>query len=271
MLRVALVIFCLIPRILLAREGAADAGAPAGIVDLRIILSVDASGSIDPRELRLQLGGLAAAVRAPEVQDAVRAGPSGAILAAMLIWSDASYPKYRTGWLRLSDPASFEAFAREIESYRVLAPGVPALGGGGTNIGDALAYALNMLDAEPTRAVRDVIDVSGDGPETEPWVKGAMRLPQARALARARGVTVNGLAIENEVANLRLYYEKALITGPGAFVEVARGFDDYREAMVRKLLRELQDSSLDAVELRNRGRGGGSSGKAEPAGPSRPG
>ena len=240
MKRAAILFLLLLPFPLAAQEA----------VDVKIILSVDASGSIDPRELRLQLGGLAAAVRAPEVQKAVRAGPHGAVLAAMLIWSDASYPKYKTGWVRLADSASFEALAREIESYRVLAPGVPALGGGGTNIGDALVYALDMLAGEPTKATRRVIDVSGDGPETRPWVKGAVLLPTARALAAARGVTVNALAIENEVPNLRLYYQQALITGPGAFVEVARGFDDYREAMIRKLLRELQERSRDAVQLR---------------------
>ena len=243
MLRAAVLVLLVSARALLAQGGP---------VDLRIVLSVDASGSIDPRELNLQLGGLAAALRAPEVQQAVRAGPRGAVLAAMLIWSDASYPRYRTGWVRLSGPDSFAVLASEIESYRSLAPGVPALGGGGTNIGDALVYALDMLAAEPTEAERDVIDISGDGPETTPWVRGAVLLPTARALAEARGVTVNALAIENEVPNLRLYYEQALITGPGAFVEVARGFDDYRAAMIRKLLRELGAGSRDAVELRQR-------------------
>ncbi|MEO0362366.1 MAG: DUF1194 domain-containing protein, partial [Pseudomonadota bacterium] len=44
------------------------------------------------------------------------------------------------------------------------------------------------------------------------------------------------------------FYEKEVIGGPGAFVEVAESFTDYAEAIRLKLLRELAPSLSMAVE-----------------------
>jgi len=96
-----------------------------------------------------------------------------------------------------------------------------------------------MLEENSVPASRLVIDVSGDGPESKPWVKGAVELPQARALAAAKGITVNGLAIETDIAGLHLWYEANLITGAGSFVMQAADFQDYQQAIIKKLLREL--------------------------------
>ena len=230
-MRVLLSLICL----LLANISVAQPAA----VDVKLIISVDASGSVDPTEFRLQIGGIAAALRDVSVQTAVQRGPHGRILAAVLIWSDAAYPKYPTDWFELQTAASFETFAREVEKFTITAPGVPAIGGGGTNIGDGLLYAINMLADNPVPATRQVIDVSGDGPESRPWFKGAVELPEARALAAARGITVNGLAIETDIAGLHLWYEANLITGTGSFVERADDFQDYQRAIIKKLLREL--------------------------------
>ena len=40
------------------------------------------------------------------------------------------------------------------------------------------------------------------------------------------------------------YFKAEVIRGPGAFVEAAVGFDDFEEAMIRKLLRETRGLSL---------------------------
>jgi len=217
-------------------------------VDVKIVISVDASGSIDPDEFRLQIDGIVAALRDGSVQKAVQAGPRGRSLAAVLIWSDAAYPKYPTKWFELHTADSFEAFAAEVEKFKISAPGVPAIGGGGTNIGDGLIYAINMLSENTTPAVRQVIDVSGDGPESKPWVKDAIELPAARALAARRGITVNGLAIETDLVGLHLWYEANLITGQGSFVEVATDFADYRRAMIKKLLREFSAAPVAGLQ-----------------------
>ncbi len=45
-------------------------------------------------------------------------------------------------------------------------------------------------------------------------------------------------AIDRTVAELSAHYRAEVIHGPGAFVEVARGYKDFEAAMRRKLLRE---------------------------------
>jgi hypothetical protein len=88
-------------------------------------------------------------------------------------------------------------------------------------------------------APRRVIDVSGDGRET-PAREYVVLLPQARAMALAHGIVVNGLAISNAEEDLAAYYRSDLQAGPGSFVMEARDYADFAEAMRRKLLREIE-------------------------------
>ena len=48
----------------------------------------------------------------------------------------------------------------------------------------------------------------------------------------------------DDTAGLASYFRAFVILGPGAFVETALGFADYEDAMVRKLLRELEGVSV---------------------------
>ena len=67
------------------------------------------------------------------------------------------------------------------------------------------------------------------------------------------GLRINALVIVDdqagaqETGELPAYFESQIIQGPGAFVEVARGFEDYDRAMRRKLLRELATQPLGAL------------------------
>ena len=74
---------------------------------------------------------------------------------------------------------------------------------------------------------------------------------QVRAEGGVAGLRINGLAIAEklignttsrgvEASELSAYFRARVIQGPDAFVEVALGFDDYAEAMRRKLLKELK-------------------------------
>ena len=40
------------------------------------------------------------------------------------------------------------------------------------------------------------------------------------------------------------HYRTEVIAGPGAFVEIAEGFDDYPRAILRKLLREIDQPMI---------------------------
>ena len=220
-------------------------------VDIEIVLAVDASGSVDRDELKLQLKGIAEAFRDPEIQRAISKGALQQIAVSMLIWSDAAYSKHPTKWHFINSPSSAEIFAAKVEKFSnrhgALAA-LAAIGGGGTGLGDGLVYALNMLENNGIKAIRQVVDVSGDGYESVPWNKGAKMLPEARALAEQMAVTVNGLAIEIDLPNLSGYYREYVIVGVGSFVEPATNFKDFARAIKKKLLRELSPLKLSSAD-----------------------
>jgi len=226
----------------------ASAAAAEIEVDVELVIAVDASGSIGKAELQLQLDGIAAALRDPIVQQAVSLGLNRQVMVAMLIWSDAGFPKHTTTWHLLRAPASFEALAREVEAIRETISMFSVLGGGGTNIGHALAYAIGMIENNNARAPRRVVDISGDGPESRPWLEGAILLPEARKIAALQNITVNGLAIETDIPGLSDWFRRNLIVGAGSFVMTARDFLDFKYAIRRKLLRELSPALLGALE-----------------------
>ncbi|MCR9220558.1 MAG: DUF1194 domain-containing protein [Alphaproteobacteria bacterium] len=211
---------------------AAGPAAAQERVDLELVLAVDASYSIDNREFRLQMDGIAAAFRDPEVQAAIASGPIGAIAVALVVWAEPTIPKDPGPWMALRGPADAEAFAASVERF-------PRRVSGGTGIGSGVAFAARWMGRNGYEGTRKVIDVSGDGRET-PAREFVVQLPQARAMADALGVTINGLAILNEDTKLDGWYREHVITGFGAFVMSAATLDHFAEAMRRKLIREIE-------------------------------
>jgi hypothetical protein len=210
----------------------AEAGAVA--VDLELVLAVDASASVDEREFALQLGGIAKALRDPEVQSAIAAGPLGRIAVAMVVWAEGMVPKQYTEWQVVAGADDAEAFAVVVETFERRISG-------GTGIGAGIVSAIRHMDRNGIEGARRVVDVSGDGTETPPRDQLVSLLPQARSMAIARGVTVNGLAILTDVPDLDVYYREEVIVGPRAFVKAAADFDDFAEAFRRKLIREIEE------------------------------
>jgi hypothetical protein len=202
------------------------------LVDLELVLAIDASSSVDESEWALQMQGYAAAFRDQRVQAAVASGPNGRIGVAVLVWADATVPKWNSDWVGLSTPAEAEAFAAFMSA---LARGAE----GGTGIGSGTAAAIRRFDRNGLAAPRQVVDVSGDGRET-PAREVVVTMPMARAMAGARGVTVNGLAILNEDKGLAHWYRNHVISGPGSFVLTADDYADFSEAILAKLLREIE-------------------------------
>jgi len=77
---------------------------------------------------------------------------------------------------------------------------------------------------------------------------------------RPAGVTVNGLVVGAgdqdgdderfvDIKQLSSYYRANVMRGPGAFVEVALGYEDYAATMERKLLRELASIAIGQADL----------------------
>lgn len=208
------------------------------VVDLELMLAVDASGSVDQREFLLQLGGIADAFRNPQVQEAITSGEQGRIAVALMIWSDARSKKAVSQWAMIDSAASAHAFADLVMSQ--LARRKSFLGKGGTGIGAAIGKGLQAMKRNGFQGTRKIIDVSGDGHETPLQFGEAMALPEAHRRAARRDVIVNGLAIVTDDPNLTGYYQYRVITGPGSFVITANGYEDFGRAIRLKLLREIQ-------------------------------
>jgi len=200
-------------------------------VDLQLVLAVDASGSVDSREYALQLEGIAQGFRDPAVLKAIHDGSHGKIAVNLLVWADYQEPQSQSGWFAIGTPDQAEAFARMAETF-------PRAQNGATSIGDGIAAAIRSFDGTGFAGGRKVVDVSGDGAETP--ASGGVMLADAHALALRLHITVNGLAIIDQDAFVGGYYENAVKAGPDSFVVTANSYDDYAEAMRRKLLREIR-------------------------------
>ncbi|MBX3597469.1 MAG: DUF1194 domain-containing protein [Rhizobiaceae bacterium] len=196
-----------------------------------LVFAVDASGSIDDREYTLQMAGLSNAIRHPEVVSAIEA--SGGVVLAAVVWSDSAFATSKVGWFAVNGPSDLDHFAAIIKA-------LPRVGGGGTDLGQGIWQALDLLDDPSLCAARRVIDVSGDGKETHyPRRRHSMSVGSAQRRAQEANVVINGLAIVDDEPDLEKYYIENVATGNGSFVIVAEGFDDFGNAMKAKLLREI--------------------------------
>ncbi len=93
---------------------------------------------------------------------------------------------------------------------------------------------------------RRAIDISADGPNND-----GIDPDLARDLAVAMGITINGLPIINnrlqisglkQMPNYDHYFQDCVIGGPGAFMVVAKNYDDFATAIKRKLLFEISQA-----------------------------
>ena len=196
------------------------------------MLAVDSSGSVDFGEFDLQTGGLAGAFRDAEVIAAIERWAPQGVAVSVVLWSGRGEQRVAVDWTRVGDRASAEALAARIET---MGRGMLAE----TALGEALAFAIRHLERGPFAGTRQLIDVSGDGRSN---VGMDPDLFPRRAVAA--GITINGLAILNDDIALDLYYAQHVIGGSDAFVMTARDFEDFAQAMRRKLLREIRGVPL---------------------------
>ena len=197
-------------------------------VDLALVLAADCSGSVSNEEYALQQQGYADAFRQREVIKAIRSGIHGTIAVCYFQWSGYSLQTPIIPWAALRSDESIATFATALQHAE------RRLYSGGTAPGGAMAFGRMLLDDMPWTAARKVIDISGDGrTNTGPSPE------QDRAAALARGITINGLPIENQEPDLEEYYRQHVIGGPGAFLVPARDFEAFKEAIRRKLVQEI--------------------------------
>jgi hypothetical protein len=203
-------------------------------VDVALVLAVDVSLSIDAEEFALQRAGYAAAFRNERVVAAITSGSARAVAVTYLQWSGAREQQQVIGWRLITDRTSAARFADELAaSARVVASGSTSLSG-------AIEAAGQLLVQSGYAAERRIIDISGDGSNN------SGKLPNfARDEAVAGGITINGLAILKNEPFLDTYYATNVVGGRGAFVMTGRDFDDFAEAILAKLIREVALLSVE--------------------------
>jgi len=229
---------------LLILVGAA-AHAVAAPVDLMLVLAVDVSDSIDVAEGRLQRQGYIDALQRPEIIEAIKSGQYGRIAVAYFEWADVAEQTLIVDWMVIADMESATAFGKKLSAATLV-------GGHFTSISAAINYALELLRKAPHESDRKVIDISGDGRNND-----GPPLANARSAAKTYDVTINGLPIDNERSRiagdmqpgqLAQYYREEVISGPNAFIVVAKDFADFERAISRKLLREIAGGANAPVQ-----------------------
>jgi len=209
-------------------------------VDLELALMVDVSRSMSPRELEIQRHGYAAALRSEAVWNAIREGPRRQIAAAYVEW--AGTQQVIVDWRVLSSRADLEAFADLLTDD--IGPAMRR-----TSISGALDFATASLLGNAFEGDRLVIDVSGDGPNNE-----GGPVAEARDRAVAQGITINGLPLMTngpggdgwEIDRLDVYYQSCVIGGMGAFMLPVTDWEDFEDAVRRKLVLEIAGIAVPA-------------------------
>ena len=207
-------------------------------VDVALILAIDASGSVSDDRFELEKQGFAAAFRNQKVLNAIRAGDHRAIAVLMLQWTGPAQQEVMVPWMYVNDELSAGRVAAAMEAS------TRRLMGGGTSISGAIDYSVKTLATSPYRATRRVIDVSGDGANNI-----GRPAEQARDEAVRQGIRINGLPILTVEPDLDQYYRKNVIGGPGSFAIVAKNYDQYSDAILRKLVTEISQDQIHGYSL----------------------
>ncbi|MBU2962508.1 DUF1194 domain-containing protein [Citreicella sp. C3M06] len=214
------------------------AGAPAARAEgcrLALLLALDVSSSVDAEEYSLQKQGIAAALSDPDVRGALLDGDQRVAL-SIYEWSGRRQSTVVLPWVLLDSAATLQGAVATLLAAPRSFDRFP------TAMGFALGFGSELLREAPP-CTRQVIDISGDGITND-----GFRPQQAYQHFPFAGVTVNGLAVMGSDPRVVEYFRGEVAHGPGAFVEIAEGYQDFRRAMTLKLFRELNDMIVGSLE-----------------------
>jgi len=200
-------------------------------VDLALVIAVDVSRSMDDEEFRLQRNGYIEAIRHPDFIRAATSGGEGRIALAYVEWAGRLTQRVVVPWRIIDGPKAADDFSTALEAE-------PIDIGRGTSVSSAMAFASTLLHSQPFGGAREVIDISGDGPNNY-----GPPVAQARDRALSAGIVINGLPIVIRpspiVPDIVSYYSDCVVGGPGSFVLPVRTVDGFSEAIRRKLILEV--------------------------------
>lgn len=213
-------------------------------VDLELVIAVDVSYSVKPDDLAAQREGYAMAVVSEEFLHALRTGPIGKIALTYFEWSSTNDQKIIVPWRQIDGPEAAEAVATELMK-------APIRRGSRTSISSAIKFAVPLLEQNPFRGSRRVIDISGDGPNNN-----GDPVATARDSAVQQGIVVTGLPIMinatpadptdfQQIDHIDWYYEDCVIGGPGSFVVPVTDRENFKKAIRTKLALDVAGRTPD--------------------------
>lgn len=217
------------------------------IVDVELVLAVDASWSMDFEEQLIQRDGYANAFRSEDVIEAILYGGYGKVAVTYVEWAGDSSQEIVVPWTLIDSEEASYAFAASLQN------GSPRHFRR-TSISGAISFSASLFDENDFEGVRKIIDVSGDGPNNQ-----GPPVVQARDAAVEAGITINGLPLMTNspnsgigyaIPNLDVYFAECVIGGGLAFVIPVRSWEEFPEAVRRKLVLELAgDKGFHSVEM----------------------
>jgi hypothetical protein len=208
-------------------------------VDIRLVLAVDVSQSMDYNEHELQKNGYVTAFRDPVVIKAITGGHEGRIAVTYLEWGGAYDPRPTIPWTVIDSPAAAHAFADRLANE-------PVISEQRTSISNALLASTLLLQQSNFTTHRDVIDVSGDGANnTGPQVD------KTRDEVLKQGIVINGLPIMirpptqfYDIEHLDRYYKDCVVGGQGAFMAPVFDLKQLAATIRKKLVMEIAGLEL---------------------------
>ena len=212
-----------------------------------LALGLDVSGSVDEGEYQLQLRGLAAALVSDDVRASLVRLPDAPVRILVFEWSGQDYKRVLIEWTDITSPSRLEAVSQKLRST-TRRPAPPT-----TALGQAIQVGAGFLNQQPDCWKR-TLDISGDGKNNTGPESHHVNSPE-----KIGDIVINALIIgvdassrlshaELSIAELTAYFAHRVLAGPGAFSEVAMGFEDYERAMSRKLLRELEFLNMSQLD-----------------------
>ncbi|MCB1460553.1 MAG: DUF1194 domain-containing protein [Nitratireductor sp.] len=206
-------------------------------VDLELVLAVDVSRSMDFDEQLIQRKGYAEAFRSREVIGAITSGLHGSIAVTYMEWAASSLTRVIVPWTVIDSEASSLAFADALDQQ--LPQRLSR-----TSISGAMDAAEMLFADSGFSGMRRVVDISGDGPNNE-----GLPVTVSRDRLVGNGIIINGLPLMVRpssygygITNLDEYYEDCVIGGPGSFMIGVRNWDEFPQAVRRKLVLEIAGS-----------------------------
>ena len=204
-------------------------------VDVALVLAVDVSRSMSPRELSIQREGYAAALNHPDVIRAIGQGAYGRIAVTMFEWAGIASVRQVFGWTLVETAADADQLSAIVRD-------TSPVGLRRTSISGAILHARELLEAAPFDGFRKVIDISGDGPNNQ-----GQPVQAAREAALSERIVINGLPLMTSdgagggfnIADLDAYYNECVIGGPGSFLVPVSSWEQFPEAIRRKLILEI--------------------------------